>query len=66
MRFDPTVAEKSAGAAGVGLHIWTGDDLPMHLHMFEYIVRHSLLNWWKSSTAESPDQSKLSAGPVGS
>jgi hypothetical protein len=66
MRLDPTAAERSAGAAGSGSHIWKGDDLPMHLHMFEYIVRHSLLNWWRSCSAETPDQRKLSAGPVGS
>lgn len=27
---------------------WAAKDLPMLLHTFEYIVRHALLNWWKS------------------
>jgi hypothetical protein len=43
----PTFAERSAGGGGTGVHAWTGDDLPMVLHVFEYIVRGSLLNWWK-------------------
>jgi hypothetical protein len=66
MRFDPAVAERSAGAAGTGSHTWAADDLPMHLHMFAYIVRHSILNWWKSCSPESPNQPKLSASLVGS
>lgn len=27
---------------------WLAEDTPMLLHTFEYIVRHSLLKWWKS------------------
>ncbi|MBP8055091.1 MAG: hypothetical protein KA314_04585 [Chloroflexi bacterium] len=27
---------------------WVAKDTPLLLHTFEYIVRHSLLNWWKS------------------
>jgi len=28
---------------------WTAKDLPMYLHIFEYIVRGSLLKWWRSN-----------------
>ena len=27
---------------------WTSEDLPFHLHVFEYIVRASLLKWWRT------------------
>jgi hypothetical protein len=27
---------------------WTGDDIPILLHTFEYIVRESLPEWWRS------------------
>ncbi len=36
------------GIAGAMLgSSWKAKDVPVHLHIFEYIVRHSLLNWWK-------------------
>jgi hypothetical protein len=36
------------GIAGATLgSSWKAKDVPVHLHIFEYIVRHSLLNWWK-------------------
>jgi hypothetical protein len=38
----PGLAVQSMGGT------WTTDDIPMCLHIFEYIVRHSLLNWWDS------------------
>src|SRR4051794_14623716 len=27
---------------------WVAEDLPTHLHVFEYIVRGTLLKWWNS------------------
>lgn len=48
MPFGESFAEKGAGAAGTGVHSWSAEDLPILLHTFEYIVRHSLLSWWKS------------------
>ncbi|ERT07788.1 hypothetical protein M595_2192 [Lyngbya aestuarii BL J] len=39
---DVGLAEASLGAS------WKAKDVPIHLHIFEYIVRHSLLNWWQS------------------
>jgi hypothetical protein len=27
--------------------VWLAEDTPMLLHVFEHIVRHSLLNWWR-------------------
>lgn len=27
--------------------VWTKDDLPMLLHVFEYVVRTSIINWWE-------------------
>ena len=60
-----TVAERSAGGAGSGSHVWTVDALPMYLHTFEYVVRHTLINWWKSHTAEvsNPDMGGGEGGP---
>ena len=31
---------------------WLESDAPMLLHLFEYVVRHSLLNWWRSMLDE--------------
>jgi hypothetical protein len=58
MCFPPTwVAESEAPSeVPVGLAmsarggVWVAKDTPMQLHTFEYIVRCSLLNWWKSLT----------------
>ncbi|MFC7905433.1 hypothetical protein ACWDRX_15900 [Streptomyces nigra] len=33
-------------AAAKGNAAWVAKDLPMHLHIFGYIVRGCLLNWW--------------------
>ena len=38
----------SAGAAGA---VWQAKDLPMYLHIFAYMTRGALLNWWFSPTA---------------
>lgn len=32
--------------------VWMSDDLPMHLHTFEYITRGVLLNWWRSMLSD--------------
>lgn len=37
---------------------WKGEALPMHLHVFAYIVRQSLLAWWKS-LCPRPESSEL-------
>jgi len=46
-RFDGLYAEK---ALGLAVHMdggtWMADDLPMNLHMFEYLTRGTLLKWW--------------------
>jgi len=43
--------EKPAGLAASALGgVWRGEDIPIHLHTFEYIVRGALLNWWGSLT----------------
>jgi len=39
-------------AAGVR---WTKDDLPMHLHTFEYIVQGALCKWWKDMVERRTD-----------
>jgi hypothetical protein len=41
--------------------VWTAQDAPMKLHLFEYMVRGALLKWWESlvpspSTATQPEQ----------
>ena len=38
----------SAGGAGA---VWQAKDLPMYLHIFAYITRGALLNWWFLPTA---------------
>ncbi|MBI1741655.1 hypothetical protein HYR54_01130 [Candidatus Acetothermia bacterium] len=46
---DETFLEKpDVLSSAVQSAIWVNEDLPMYLHTFEYIVRHSLLNYWKS------------------
>ena len=38
--------EKPLGlAVGFGGSVWQADELPMLLHVFEYITRESLLRW---------------------
>jgi hypothetical protein len=31
--------------------VWQKKDLPMNLHIFEYIARNVLVNWWRSCAA---------------
>jgi hypothetical protein len=52
---------------GIGMHIWAKEDLPVRLHLFEYIVRHTLLNWWKSCNPKGEEAlPPLSVGNAGS
>jgi hypothetical protein len=39
--------------ASMGGGIWRGEDLPMHLNTFEYIVRCALNSWWSTMIAET-------------
>lgn len=41
--------ERPTGVWGSGQSEWDASELPMHLHVFAYVVRGSLLNWWKES-----------------
>jgi len=44
--------EKPIGLSAThGSSTWNTKDLPMHLHIFEYIVRGSLINWWEKFSA---------------
>ena len=40
----------SALATGSKGSVWVKKDVPMSLHIFEFIVRHALLGWWASLT----------------
>ena len=31
---------------GTGGAVWKKEDLPMNLHIYEYITRKTLINWW--------------------
>lgn len=45
--FKGYLAEKPIGLASEAKGgVWVAKDIPMLLHTFEYIARHSLLNWW--------------------
>jgi hypothetical protein len=49
MKLEGGYAERPVcSAAQVYGATWTGDDIPILLHPFEYIVRESLLKWWQS------------------
>lgn len=32
--------------------VWATGDIPMHLHVFAYVCRGALLNWWKTELAK--------------
>jgi hypothetical protein len=36
---------------------WIAEDTPMYLHLFEYITRQTLLNWWLSMAAAAKQNS---------
>lgn len=47
--FEGAYEERPLGiASGTATSWWSKDDLPMNLHLFEYVARHALLNWWTS------------------
>jgi hypothetical protein len=54
------VAERPfALAYRVGDAIWVRDDLPMLLHIFEYVVRNAIRCWW-NSVASGPSSTSAS------
>jgi hypothetical protein len=42
-------AETPYGSVSALGAVWVEDDLPMMLHIFEYIVRSALIGWWELS-----------------
>jgi hypothetical protein len=45
--YGDALAERQAyGGAGAMGGIWSAADLPIFLHVFEYIARNALLSWW--------------------
>lgn len=49
MKFEGKYIEKPSGLATSSHNaVWTQKDLPMLLHIFEYVVRNSIINWGKS------------------
>ncbi len=38
--------------------VWVAKDTPMLLHTFNYIVRHCILNWWKSVASEGKKETE--------
>jgi len=49
MKFENCFAEKPFGlATGAKGAVWVAKDTPMLLHLFEYIIRNSLIKWWNS------------------
>lgn len=44
------LAERPIGAGTMARGgAWASEDLPMHLHIFEHLVRGALVRWWTSS-----------------
>ena len=52
------------GATETKGSVWVAQDLPMLLHIFEYIVRKTLLKWWESMAARRMRQAGLAAEEV--
>lgn len=53
---EDTPAERPIGAgASVGGGAWVAKDIPMHLHVFEYVARSAIDAWWQSM-AESANK----------
>ena len=40
--------EKPEGIWSTGESEWDASELPMHIHVFAYVVRGALLNWWRA------------------
>jgi hypothetical protein len=54
MWLEKGLSEKPMGIAIARQNaVWVADDLPMQLHIFEYIVRNTLLKWWDSLNTQS-------------
>lgn len=47
-----------ASAVSMKGGVWIAKDTPMLLHTFSYIVRHSILNWWKSVSSEGKKETQ--------
>jgi hypothetical protein len=49
MKYEEAYAECVPGTAAAGFGgVWRVKDLPMYLHVFEYIARNALISWWDS------------------
>ena len=56
---DGRIEEKPMGMVrGAKGTVWTGGDLPLHLYVFEYIVREALKNWWTQVTPSDSNSKK--------
>ncbi len=44
--------EKPIGSYGMQGGSWNKKDLPMYIHVFEYVARNAIINWWKSIVYE--------------
>lgn len=45
-------AERPGGlATSTNDAVWKSEDLPMHIHMFEFVARNALLRWWQAEHA---------------
>ena len=42
---DPLIEKSLGTATGAGDAVWTSDQTPMLLHVFEFITRSALLAW---------------------
>lgn len=53
-------------AAGFLGSVWMAADLPMMLHVFEYIVREALRSWWASMLPSQPPLTSAAPSPTAS
>lgn len=66
LKLDDVYAEKPSGmASGTGQHQWMAEDTPIHLHLFAYIVRGSLLKWWNTLSPQPETQTPPEPGQPG-
>ncbi len=42
-----TPPERPGGTHGKGDAVWIDADMPMHFHVFAYLVRGVLCKWWE-------------------
>jgi hypothetical protein len=58
--FDGVPSDYTLGLAMSGSQgAWRAEDTPMHLHVFEYLVRESILNWWRARLADAGHASEM-------